>query len=72
MAKRKSPQCEILTHTTILCYAIRDVENRIAAVHLKTALLPDGETLAAEMCRTETRHLEILKNLYRIETGVDY
>ena len=69
----------ILTHTEILCFAIRHLESEIKDIERK------GESLAEHTGKIEMARgisdtliapiipkLDALKRLYRIETGTDY
>ena len=61
----------IITHTEILSRAIRSVEEDIADWHKKCEGLPLAQKDAMEEAATKElrEKLEILKTLYRIETG---
>ena len=76
MAKKTEP---ILTHTEILCFAIRHLENEIEDIKHKgeniakrtgNKEMADGITNA--LIEPLTPKLEALKEMYRIETGTDY
>ena len=68
MAKKTTT---IITHTEILSRAIRSIEADIADWHKKCEGLPLAQKDAMEATATKElrEKLEILKTLYRIETG---
>ena len=62
----------IITHTEILCYAIRCLQKEIDDM---TAYLEGVESKAEYLdffLAERTPKLDALKELYRIETGSDY
>ena len=76
MAKNNGP---ILTHTEILCFAIRHLESEIEDIKRKGKSLAEksgNEVMANDIVATLTEpltpKLEALKQMYRIETGTDY
>lgn len=63
--KRPTP---LLTHTEILCMAIRCCEHAIATWDDRGISPEHRDFMTAEI----REKLEILKELYRIETGTEY
>lgn len=76
MANKNEP---VLTHTEILCFAIRHLEEEIADIERR------GENIAEQTGNIEMARgiadaliapiipkLDALKQMYRIETGTDY
>lgn len=63
----------IITHTEILSRAIRSIEADISDWHQKCEALPQAQKDAMEAAATKElrEKLEILKTLYRIETGAE-
>lgn len=69
MAKKTTP---IITHTEILCHAIRNIENEIRNQESYMGGIPEcGAMLKAYVSERKPK-LEALKEMYRIETGTDY
>ena len=71
MAKKTTP---IITHTEILSRAISSIDAEIADWHRKCEGLPQEQkeamiTISTKELRSK---LEALKEMYRIETGVEY
>ena len=64
--KRPTP---LLTHTAILCLALRCCERDIRDVETKWYASPETVEITTQEPR---ERLEILKELYRIETGTEY
>lgn len=71
MAKKPEP---ILTHTEILCRAIRNIEDEIKSMEKKIENLPiaQAEDFRSVCIEPLLPKLEALKQMYRIETGTDY
>ena len=76
MAKKNTP---IITHTEILCLAIRslmdeikDYERRGAEIIEKTRSKEIADNIVAQLVAPITPKLEALKEMYRIETGTDF
>lgn len=71
MAKKTTP---VITHTEILSRAIKCIEADIADWHRKCEGLPQAQREAMiDVSTKELRSkLEALKEMYRIETGVEY
>ena len=67
--KRPTPG---ITHTEVLNYAIQHLETYVGQWRLSLAEFPDCEEKLAHICEEQLNKIEILKQLYRIETGVDY
>lgn len=61
-----------LTHTEILCYAIRHLEGDINAFRAKVSRQPDADELLRALKSRELQHLDQLYMLYKLETGTDY
>lgn len=70
--KKTKTAVATLTHTEILCYAIRQLESDISDVRAKASGKPDAEELLRAMLSRELQHLEQLYMLYKLETGTDY
>ena len=70
MAKRKPEP--VITHTEILCYAIRHLAVRVDGWRKATATMENAEEALADICKRELTQIAALKELYRIETGTDY
>lgn len=66
MAKKTIP---IITHTEILCYAIRGLE---AEISKWKSLCKGNEDFFNEATAELREKLDAVKSLYRIETGIDY
>jgi len=74
MAKKNTP---IITHTEILCYAIRQIEAEIAGWKGKIENAPaEYREMVEQMVQTNIDRLlpklDALKGLYRVETGEPY
>ena len=76
MAKKNTP---IITHTEILCLAInklldeiKDIERRGAELIERTGNKEMADNIVAQLAAPITPKLEALKEMYRIETGVDF
>lgn len=68
MAKNKP----IINHTKIICYAILHLQNEIETMRQKCEGKPEAEELLKHFTEQFDPELEALKELYRIETGVEY
>lgn len=68
MAKNKP----IITHTKTLCYAILHLQNEIKAMEERCEGKPGGEEFLEHFVAQFAPELEALKEMYRIETGVEY
>ena len=68
MAKNKP----IINHTKILCYAILHLEDEIATMKKRCEGNPVGEEMLKHFLEQFNPELDALKELYRIETGVEY
>lgn len=62
----------IITHTEILARAIGSIENEIRDSEAKMRKVPECQHLLQEHIDTLTPKLEVLKRMYRYETGVEY
>lgn len=69
----------VITHTEILCYAIRHLESHINQWHESFASLPQDYLAfmsASErtrgICAREIGQLDALKQMYLFETGTEY
>ena len=66
---------ERITHTQILCYAIRCIEDEIDEMKKRCAGRME-EPMVKQICddyiAQRTPKLDALKEMYRIETGVEY
>ena len=76
MQKKPEP---IITHTEILCFAIRhlkselkDIECRGESLAEKTGNKEMTDGIVAALTAPITPKLEALLEMYRIETGTDY
>ena len=69
MAKKNNP---IITHTKILCLAIRCLENEIDDMKRRCEGRPGVEELLQSYVEPRSVELAALKDLYRIETGAEY
>ena len=71
MANKKEP---IITHTEILCFAIRHLESEIEDIKLRGQNLRKevADGLVPALIAPLTPKLEALKLLYRVETGTEY
>ena len=69
MAKKTTP---IITHTEILCLAIRSIETDIRNQKEFMGGIPECEAMLENYINDRTPKLEALKEMYRIETGTDY
>lgn len=69
MAKKNSP---IITHTEILCRAIRSIEDEIRNQQNYMGGIPECENMLHAFVDERSPKLEALKEMYRIETGTDY
>lgn len=68
MAKEKP----IITHTEILCLAIRHLENETNRQRKYYSGIPECRPLLENLLEESTSKLKALKELYRIETGTEY
>lgn len=75
---KKTPR-PVITHTEILCHAIRDIEAHIAQWHESFASLPEADLSimsaaerTREVCAREIGQLDALKQMYLFETGTEY
>ena len=62
----------IITHTQTLCYAIQHLENGIADMKKRCEGNPSGEEFLKMHLAQFGPQLEALKEMYRMETGVEY
>lgn len=69
----------ILTHTEILCFAIRHLEDEIEDIRLRGQNLADrtfdqkmADGITNALIEPLTPKLKALLEMYRIETGTDY
>ena len=69
----------ILTHTEILCFAIRhlnaeieDIKRRGDDIAERSGNREVADDIVAHLTAPITPKLEALKEMYRIETGTDY
>ena len=71
MAKKTTP---IITHTEVICYAIRALETQIEDWKLRSEQVSDAEIvkMAEEAIANLTLKLDALKEMYRFETGHEY
>jgi len=69
MANKATP---VITHTEILCRAIRSIEDEIKSQEAQVGAFPGGKELIAAYVNERLSKLEALKEMYRIETGTDY
>lgn len=69
MAKKTAP---VITHTEILCLALRCLEHDIDQMRKRCEGVPGAEA-ALQLCIEEKApKMDALRTLYRIETGTDY
>lgn len=68
MAKNKP----IITHTRVLCYAILYLQSQIDDMKKKCEGTPGCDVLLKGFMDTHAPELDALKEMYRIETGVEY
>lgn len=61
----------IITHTEILCLAIRSLENELDKTQFYGDF-PEGKAFKDKTVNELTPKLEALKEMYRIETGTEY
>ena len=69
MAKKNTP---LITHTEILCLAIRNLEQELKTKTQYYEGIPECQTFLEAALKELTPKLEALKEMYRIETGTDY
>lgn len=71
MAKKNVPT---ITHTEILCRAIRSLEDEIKGWEKKFENLPieQANAFRASVIEPLLPKVEMIKSLYRIETGEEY
>lgn len=62
----------VITHTEILCRAIRNIEDEIRTQTNYMGGIPECEALLQDYINEHTPKLDALKEMYRIETGTDY
>ncbi len=62
----------VITHTQTLCYAIRHLENEIESMRSRCEGKPGAEELLKMHIAQFGPQLEALKQMYQIETGVEY
>ena len=62
----------VITHTEILCRAIRNIEHEIRTQTSYMGGIPECEALLQAYVSERTPKLEALKEMYRIETGTAY
>lgn len=68
---RRNPE-PIITHTQTLCYAILHLENQIDDMKKRCEGKPNGEEFLKMYLDQFGPQIEALKEMYRIETGVEY
>lgn len=69
MAKKNNP---IITHTEILCLAIRQIESEIKSQESYMGGIPECEAFLENYKNERIHKLEALKEIYQIETGAEY
>lgn len=69
MAKKTSP---VITHTEILCLALRCLEHDIDQMRKRCEGIPGAEVALQHCIDEKAPKMEALRTLYRIETGTDY
>ena len=62
----------VITHTQTLCYAILHLENEIDNMKKRCEGKPGGEEFIKMHLDQFGPQLDALKEMYRIETGVEY
>ena len=67
--KKNTP---IITHTQTLCYAIKHLENEIDNMKKRCEGKPGGEEFIKMHLEQFGPQLDAIKEMYRIETGVEY
>lgn len=68
MAKTKP----IITHTEILCLAIRNIEDKILDQTAQLGAIPSCDEMLNACISEGIAKLDALKEMYRIETGTEY
>jgi len=61
-----------LTHTEILCLAIRQLEHDAEDIHQKLVGISWCEDVMRGEIQEKRKKIDILKEMYRLETGTDY
>lgn len=69
MATKEKP---VITHTEILCRAIRNIEDEIKTQKSFMSGMPECEAMLTAYVNERISKLEALKEMYRIETGTNY
>lgn len=69
MAKKTTP---IITHTEIICLAIRCLEQEVEEMRKRCDETPGMEVMLQAYTSDKEPKLEALRMLYRIETGADF
>lgn len=62
----------IITHTQTLCYAILHLENEIETMRNRFENIPNCESFLKMSLEQFMPQLEAPKEMFRIETGVEY
>lgn len=70
MAKKNTSP--IITHTEIICYAIRAIDAEIAEWHTRCSGYENCDALVAQATDHLYPKLAALQELYRFETGQEY
>lgn len=69
MAKKNTP---VITHTEILCYAIRNLENEIEEMRKRCEGKPGAEEFLKDTTDRLMPKMDAIKEMYRFETGHEY
>ena len=76
MQKKPEP---VITHTEILCFAIRHLESEIKDIEVRGETLAErtgnkemADGIVAALSEPLLPKMAALKEMYRIETGTDY
>lgn len=70
--KNNTPTTPSITHTEVICYAIRAIQAEINDWHTKCRGREDFEEMVKQTTAHLTLKLEALKQMYRLETGEEY
>jgi hypothetical protein len=62
----------IINHTKIIVYAIHHIESELESMKKRCEGVPGAESILQAFVDQYTPELEGLKEMYRIETGVEY
>lgn len=69
MTKKNAP---VITHTEVICFAIRHLEHEVEVQEQFCRDNPAAQPMLEHTMKELGPKLEALKEMYRIETGMNY